>query len=151
MSDDSKPKIIITKKELAPGSNFMASFNMLFSQSWGGKADAVLYKIAEVVTREEKAYNDYRDKVIKQHGRLDSAMAAFTINGCPVEDIEEFNADMEAWDNAEVELPVSERVKLKKRRQNTMPPLAAAILSFLVEIEWPTDEGEHLDRDPKAR
>jgi hypothetical protein len=140
--------IKINRGMLKSGEPFFPSFAALSDQTWGGRADAELMKVSVTIQEGMRQFQAQRDKYIKQLGQPND-QGNFSMAGAPKADVIEFDKLMEETFEVEIELPIEEPIKLVKRKKTTISPFQAAALASIIEIEWPSDNGEDLDKVDK--
>jgi len=116
--------------------SFVNAFSAVFSQSFGPKEDLLMCAVAVEIHREGKKYKELVDKALRTHGRLDAKTARYTILGCDEAQVMAFLAYHENLNAETFSIPLEVPLKIKKMESHKLTPVAAAILSDLVTVEW---------------
>lgn len=144
-------KIKLKYKMMGPGSQFLASLNEICNQSFGGKQDAALFRMLKVIMGAGEEYQALREKATRRFGKLDPKMGAYSLRDLDVEKLKEYDAYIQELAETEFELPITEPVKIVRRKSHKLPSINAALVSDVIEVVWPADDGEHLDEEKEAK
>lgn len=137
----------LTYNLFRPGEIFYSAFLQVTNQTWGGRADTVIQKIARTVIQSKRDYEEIREKYVKSLGR--PVAGGYTLEGISGEDSREFDAAMEELHGAEIEMPVGIElpVQLIKHKKNDISPVQAAAVQDIFTIKWnESDDGNDLDK-----
>lgn len=140
--------IKITRSLFRPGEPFYPAFATIAGQTWGGKSDAELMGLAAILQAGVRDHSAQRDKYIKEFGKP-SENGGFSMENASPEDVVEYDSLMEEAYEVEIELPIERPLLLTKRKKNFISPFEAAAVANIIQIEWPNDNGEDLDRVEK--
>lgn len=151
MSDE-KETIKVKYKEVGTRSQVIEALNKIAENLFGGRQDQALSKICKRMNDGVKDYVDLSNKAFKKYGHLDPELGpgSTSVKGLAMEKLTELDNLLDSYRDLEIDLKITEPIKLKKRKSHVFTAMDAAMVSDFIEIEYDEkDEGQWLDLEKK--
>ncbi len=151
MSEEKK-NITIKYGDVGARSPVLEALNNVADNLFGGRQDQALAGLCKRVHDGVKDYGELSNKAFKQFGHLDAEMGpgSYSVKGLPMEQLKEMDTLLDEYRQLEIDLKITEPIKLKKRRSHKFTAMDAALVADFIEIEYDQDDdGKWLDEEKK--
>lgn len=136
----------LSYKRLDDRDIFWISFVIVSGQTWGGKTDIEVEKLAKLFLEYNTDYKKILDKYRKHYGKVTNQ--GYSVEGIDPDDLKDFYEATEELGDTVIALPADfKKIQLIKRKKNSLSAIHAAALSDIFEVVWPGDDGSDLDKE----